>query len=427
MNTGIRNKLLIVVMSILIGLVPAPVIGAGDIKLEIVWLPEQAPQSPEDDSFNHLAKFLLTEAPQGIRIQITDGITGNVVTQIDVPQLRYDNVAVRRERMMPQLGKLKQWRDQARVRSGVRLPEVLDAIAGNLDADCNVVIWGDPLYKHVRSELSFSHAVPSTAVFAHKATEHPWGLVGSRDVQGAAFLWIVPEGTFADGRNQRAVEQFIGAYLDGRGASGLFAFKTDAVSVLKQSLTPQKQEDRITAPPADVQHQEAFRLNRDDVSQIRRDFQDATQDFPAAIGIAWPASGVDLDLWAFTPDGDAASYRHKQAGGARHLVDILNGTGMWECIVLTEIPTGYEFWINCFSRQTIGSHPIQGVYFYRQGDRIIEGSFTLPAGADGDGAVNPGQRRGSPNWIKIEVPVGTRAVVDHTLGILNAPPEFMAH
>jgi hypothetical protein len=396
------NLLLIILFS-LIALTSRALATESPIDLRFIW--EPLASQDDGDPFRQFAKYILTEVPNGVCVTVIDGSSGETVAKIDIPELRYDGIEARLERIGSQLATVRKWCKKPRDSKGIRLPEVLHNIADDFSPSTRLIIWGNPYYSHVDEALSFRTQIPDESVFELEAAEHPFGLVGRKALQSASFLWIIPKGTFTDEREKLEITGFYNQYLQKLHASGLYAFTIDRENVFQKALAELKEPIIIRAPrpiqaveTSDQEHQ----LSAPQVSRIRRDFEVATEGFPEAIGIAWLSSETDFDVWSFDENGIAVGFKNKVGPHTRYLVDRTSGDGSWETIVYTKTDVPQEIWINCYATSETELEAFQGIYFLRFGERIVEREFKFYRLPKGEGLKTMDQRFDNPDWIKLD-------------------------
>lgn len=413
------------------------------------WLEPRAARAVQTE----LLHLLLQQAPAGAHIRVYDGWHLVTVTELTLSD------AHRERRHKLEVAKLLGWfRANSRRTDGLtntealNLPAVFDDAGHSLPPGGVLVLVGSPLFPSP-GEPSFAfvvespggppvHRYPGDGLLTAAPTASPFSVVG-RETQLAgrqvllahAGEHLFPTPLYKDNvtRFWRLAVQLQGGRLEAfsadRATQFQQAFQPEAAPVplihLDTAGRPARMLDdrRVTEQDGTTNRPVATVLDRQvqgalgvrpsageprpvtaTASQQVQGFSERAAGATFSIGVAWPQTGADVDLYIILPAAALPLYYgNKESAAGRYLHDHTDanaGTDYEQVILNQTPPPTMEAWVNLYRATPELTEPLTGTLMVQHQGRTLLGSFQIQA-RKGNEAANAGQRATDPHWTRL--------------------------
>lgn len=282
-----------------------------------------------------------TQLELGDTLIVINGADSSAIATLSVPQnTAYTSPKARLKHARPELIKIKAFTERfsqgSRTLGGMDVPSVINRIATSYPYVTDIFLVGSALYDEPSQNINMaiSLRIPSDAFLASSPLDSVFGVVGRENVlQGKRIHWLITN-TSHDSMHSEAVKRFWFLHINGQSGN-LVSFSHNFNAVTQRLLNGaqslslpytinsngkfEMQGIRQFVPEPTVSPQASVgkKLPLEGSSRSRK--QNIT------VAIEWEGDGVDLDIYAQTPNTKPLYYRNPSNEYGQHYKDILSG------------------------------------------------------------------------------------------------------
>ncbi len=210
----------------------------------------------ERDFETQLREYLIPQVDSGTRISFIDTDTRSVIAEMQVPEY---SGAKRNYRLKTEYAMLRRWFSKnaaqdtrANGSQTLKYPEMINQLNLPLSAATRIVVCGSPIYENPEDpQFNFVmkgyRTIPSRESFRLSPAEHPFGVIGARNLNGAHLYFLHDLGADEDldNRYQVGLTEFLNDWVGALNSGGLHGITRDQRSLMTRLSEPVSAFERI--------------------------------------------------------------------------------------------------------------------------------------------------------------------------------------
>lgn len=211
-----------------------------------------------EEMIDGVETYIENDADPETIVRFINGETGIVLGSITVPDLgKYDSPRARSQSLRRPFNAIKKKLNLLEVPDGrtrpvgsLRIPEILEDLT-DLDSSSRIIYVGNPIYSHpFEGSYDFLQngylAVPNRKNFGLSPIEHPFGVLGAPNLNGATVYFLhSASNEYLDSRSKAILREYYDDYFTALGSGGFQSITADKATLLSSLCEPVKRVKRV--------------------------------------------------------------------------------------------------------------------------------------------------------------------------------------